>query len=684
MNEQNYTYRVQWLVLIGAALLLVLLFGAWISEGLNKEWRKIQKQHAVLLKDLSIEAGNQTDELERGIFQVDLPHFGRADRCISCHNGMENPRMENMPQPHTSHPGDFLKDHPLQDYGCTICHGGQPGALSGKEAHGKLAETHWPHPLLEQPYIQSSCGKCHLAIFSEVNEISPDQDPDAASQGMEVFLTGKTIFSLEGCLGCHQARGVGGILGPDLTEQGEKTKHEYSFQNIRGEQSISNWLKEHFRDPEMVSPGSQMLKINLEESELDALATFVMGLEKPEIPFEYFSMATLNEFKGKRELMEGGQGFAYVCSACHGKAGEGKNYKDYLTGIPAIGRIDFVRVASSDYIRFTLEKGRSLRQMGSWAEQISGMQDVELDKITSYLKKRNVPAEPREIFPERADAVHGQRLFEQYCQACHGPAGAGDVAVALNQEGLLSRVGNDFLIQTLLNGRGNTAMPAWFHLEDKHLADLVALLFSWRTKNPSVAYVQLPEPDLEQGALSFHFLCSRCHGEFGEGETGPAIINRDFLEAADDTFLYETVARGRVHTAMFGWSSDVYNQEQMDPGEISNIIGFMRESVRKELSYVHQGSNPGNSESGRILFDTHCTGCHGKKGEGLKAPALNNQEFLSAASNGFLLATITIGRSGTEMPSWAYGSSEHAQLSGKERADLVACLRSFQRIRIKY
>ena len=78
--------------------------------------------------------------------------------------------------------------------------------------------------------------------------------------GMGVFMKGKTIFSEEGCLGCHQARGVGGILGPDLTEQGEKTKHEYSFQNIQGEQTISNWLKEHFRDPEMVSPGSQMLK----------------------------------------------------------------------------------------------------------------------------------------------------------------------------------------------------------------------------------------------------------------------------------------------------------------------------------------------------------------------------------------------------------------------------------------
>jgi cbb3-type cytochrome c oxidase subunit III len=227
-------------------------------------------------------------------------------------------------------------------------------------------------------------------------------------------------------------------------------------------------------------------------------------------------------------------------------------------------------------------------------------------------------------------------------------------------------------------------MPGWSHLEDDQLAVLVALLSSWRTKNPSSLTVQLPEADLEQGALSYHFLCSRCHGEFGEGETGPAIINRDFLELADDKFLYETVARGRVHTAMFGWSSDVYNQEQLDPGDISNIIGYMREAAEAGLSYVYPGSNPGDSEAGKALFAQRCAECHGKAGEGQKAPALNNQEFLSAASNGFLLATITIGRSGTEMPSWGYGSPEHPMLSGKERIDLVAFLRSYQRIRIKF
>ena len=681
IDEQRYTYRAQWLVLIGAGVLLLLLFGAWINEGRNKEWRKIQKAYAGILEE---RAENGYDVFERGIFQVDLPDFKRSDRCISCHHGLEDPAMQQTPQPHTSHPGDFLEDHPVQQYGCTICHGGQPGALSREEAFGQLSETHWPYPLLEQPYIQASCGKCHLAIFSEQIKDHPEDDQSGPMGGMEVFLKGKIIFSAEGCLGCHQARGVGGIIGPDLTEQGEKTRHEYSFQNIQGEQTISNWLKEHFRDPEMVSPGSQMLRINLDEGEMEALAIFVMGLAKPDIPFEYFSMATLNEFKGNREALDGESGFAYLCSACHGKHGEGKGYDDFKTGIPSIGNPDFLRVASADYIRFTIEKGRSLRQMGSWSPGISGLKPSELDGIAHYLKQQGKPSPGRDLSGRPGDSNRGSELFELYCKACHGNKGKGDVAVALNQEGLLNKADDKFILATILNGRGNTGMPGWSLLEDEQLVDLLAYISNWRTGRASTGDLDLPEADLEQGALRYHFLCSRCHGEFGEGETGPAIINKDFLDAADNKLLYETIALGRTHTAMFGWSTDLYNQEKLEAQDISNIIGHMRSSAQEDLNYVYQGSNPGQRTEGVVIFEKHCAECHGLSGEGIKAPALNNQEFLSASSNGYLLATISVGRSGTAMPSWAYGDKEHIQLAGKDRLDLVAYIRSFQRIQIKY
>ena len=681
MDEQRYRYRVQWLVFIGAGLLFLLLFGAWISEGMNREWRKVQKEYEELLEE---NGGPGNEPVEKGIFQVNVPGFNRSDRCISCHLGIEDPEMQQAPQPHRSHPGHYLEDHPLQRYGCTICHGGQPGALTKEDAFGQLPETHWPYPLLEQPYLQSSCGKCHLAIFNNRLPNDPEDGQTGPVSGMDVFLKGKTIFSTEGCLGCHQARGVGGILGPDLTEQGEKTRHEYSFQNIRGEQTISNWLKEHFRDPEMVSPGSQMLRINLQEEDLVALATFVMGLAKPDIPFEYFSMVTLNEFKGNREPLEGGTGFSYICSACHGKGGEGKNYNDFKTGVPAIGNPDFLRVVSSEYIRFTIEKGRSQRQMGSWSKEISGLDPPELDAITNYLYQKNESPDRTGLYRQKGNSNRGAELYNALCKTCHGSEGKGDVAVALNQEGFLKRTDNQYIMTTMLRGRRNAGMPGWSQLNDEQLVDIMTFIASWREGPVPERTLELPEADLEQGALQYHFLCSRCHGEFGEGETGPAIINRDFLASAGNRMLFETIALGRPHTAMFGWSTDLYNQEKLDLQDISNIIGHMRKSAMNELTYIYQGSNPGQVDEGAPLFEKYCSECHGKSGEGVKAPALNNQEFLNAASNGYLLATITVGRSGTDMPPWGYGDQEHPLLTGKQRQDLVAYIRSFQRIHIKF
>ena len=677
MDEKRYTYGVQWMVLILAGFLLILLVGASVHESVNREWKKLQREYVRILR----EAEPKPEETERegpekGIFQVDLPQFNRVDRCITCHNGIEDQRMEGMLQPHSRHPGDFLRDHPVRKYGCTICHGGQGRALNREDAFGRLRETHWPHPLLKEPYIQSSCGKCHLAIFGsqDVGEM----------EGMDFFLKGKVVFSQEGCLGCHKARGVGGILGPDLTRQGEKTRHEYSFQYISGEQSVSNWLKEHFKDPEMVSPGSQMLRINLKVQELDALATFVMGLSEPGIPVEYLTMPALREFKGFREAMNGQMGFACLCSACHGKEGEGKNYKNFRTGIPSVGNTDFLRVASWDFIRFTVEKGRSLRQMGSWAGPVSGIRAEELDSISSYLK-RSIPRQNVEdIMAAGGDAERGAVLFEKRCSTCHGESGMGSVAVALNQKDFLGRADDRFILETILQGRENTAMPGWSHLGRTELASLLAVIRSWVDDHPEPGEMILPEPDVEEGGLRYHFLCSRCHGEFGEGDTGPAIINRDFLTAAGNRYLYETIAEGRAHTAMFGWSADVYDQEKLLLQDISNIIGYLRASALNRLTYIYPGSNPGDREAGAGIFAEHCTECHGQSGEGVSAPALNNQEFLSAASNGYLMGTITTGRNGTEMPPWGYGQGKYKALTGKERRDLVAYIRSWQRIRIKY
>jgi cytochrome c oxidase cbb3-type subunit 3 len=66
--------------------------------------------------------------------------------------------------------------------------------------------------------------------------------------------------------------------------------------------------------------------------------------------------------------------------------------------------------------------------------------------------------------------------------------------------------------------------------------------------------------------------------------------------------------------------------------------------------------DPALAERGKDLYQQNCVFCHqadaiGKPGF---APSLTNQEFLSTASDKFLLGTIRDGRAGTGMPPFAH------------------------------
>jgi len=47
------------------------------------------------------------------------------------------------------------------------------------------------------------------------------------------------------------------------------------------------------------------------------------------------------------------------------------------------------------------------------------------------------------------------------------------------------------------------------------------------------------------------------------------------------------------------------------------------------------------------------------------------------------LATISLGRSGTAMPSWGKGSDKYKKLNSENRLDLVAHLRNWQNLLIR-
>lgn len=88
-----------------------------------------------------------------------------------------------------------------------------------------------------------------------------------------------------------------------------------------------------------------------------------------------------------------------------------------------------------------------------------------------------------------------------------------------------------------------------------------------------------------------------------------------------------------------------------------------------------QAADKAKIEQGKQLYAQNCAVCHqadaiGKPGF---APSLSNPEFLSVASDKFLLGTIRGGRPGTGMPPFAHLGREKAQ-------SIVAYLRSYSKL----
>ncbi len=188
------------------------------------------------------------------------PHSGeyrRTDRCVSCHVGIEDARMRGLPLPYRAHSGTLLATHPPERFGCTVCHGGIGQSLNRQESCGAEQADLLHVPFVSLQAIESSCGRCHLAMF------------DTSGAGMPALLRGKLVFRREGCLGCHRVRGKGGSVGPDLTNEGSRNCVRLTSPASPVRRRSRNWMRRHFMDPGGVSPGSSMPAFALPDEDIE-------------------------------------------------------------------------------------------------------------------------------------------------------------------------------------------------------------------------------------------------------------------------------------------------------------------------------------------------------------------------------------------------------------------------------
>lgn len=81
-------------------------------------------------------------------------------------------------------------------------------------------------------------------------------------------------------------------------------------------------------------------------------------------------------------------------------------------------------------------------------------------------------------------------------------------------------------------------------------------------------------------------------------------------------------------------------------------------------------------DEGGKLFGTYCITCHGKEGEGVDGPPLNDKQFLTDTNDQTIFSLTSSGVPGTEMPAW--NQALGGPLTDQQIRQLVAFIRNWE------
>ena len=186
---------------------------------------------------------------------------------------------------------------------------------------------------------------------------------------------------------------------------------------------------------------------------------------------------------------DGGVLFHKHCAVCHGDDGKGG------VGVP-LSLSSFIDTVSDEYLRQTIRLGRPGRIMPAFPL----LSDVQINAIVEHMRGwSDAPAVTHDTEPVKGNAKHGEELFANYCEQCHGKNGKGGtgtgvtfsrkrelpiIAPALNNSGFLAAATDTMIRDTLIYGREGTPMTSSLvtGLSEEDINDLVSYIRSFESQ----------------------------------------------------------------------------------------------------------------------------------------------------------------------------------------------------------
>ena len=180
----------------------------------------------------------------------------------------------------------------------------------------------------------------------------------------------------------------------------------------------------------------------------------------------------------------------------------------------------------------------------------------------------------------------GNQLFHANCAACHGNQGNGGVGVPLSLPAFINTVDDNYIRQTIQNGRPGRIMPSFAHLSASDIDKIIHYIRTWTGVHPAPYSDRSIAGDPVHGKALFQKNCAACHGVNGEGGHGtgvtfsrprdlpilaPALNNRGFLAAASDEMIKHTLMNGREGTPMIS-----FLKAGLSESDINDVVAYVR------------------------------------------------------------------------------------------------------------
>jgi len=539
---------------VGAFVLLIL---ASYQEGFLQQWQEAQQNYQSSLSQ------NQESDFQVQLRQIVAPSLSATDRCVSCHVGMA-PGEEGIQSEalFTQHP-DVV--HLPADFGCVVCHGGQGRATTEADAHGRI--SHWPNPMLPQEFVYAGCGSCHTHL---------------AVSNIEKIERGEALVERYDCLGCHALEGRGGTLRPESDEEIQAI----DLSRVGATGWDEDWHEKHLEQHKRAQEGLWLHSYGpIEPEEIQTIDIYLSTL-----------VGAPGLVKAKALFHSLG------CRGCHKVGGVGGDDGPDLTqgGQLDPGRLDFSHVAGEPTVANWLSE--HLRRPAGIVSDSQmpyfGLSPSDTEQLSFYtlsLRRSEVPEAhwPKdrirsERFQEREFATDGPTLYGTFCAACHGLNGEGmrypqmSSFPAIGNPDFLAIASDRFLTESISLGRPGRRMPSWGNMEGglrpEEIETLTAYIRTFEDHSAPPIEEDLTrwvKGNATTGSELYDRNCSGCHGPTGEGMEGPALSNSVFLETVTDTFLIETIRKGRRGTSMKGFENPSPTQQSLSREEIEDIVSFI-------------------------------------------------------------------------------------------------------------